>query len=305
MGLSPQDSDIKFVFDKAKSVLRWPWPCTPPAYVFAENTLGPDQLTVLRVVYGEDAYAAHSTDIDESALVRVYAKQLLTALLLNVLFLKLCTLLSLATTSRLPATDRDTLKTALRQMRDRVAEHAQPDVCQFVRDLVKQTGKFLNIFRSGSTSIITRYYPLTTAPTNQIGLDPSLSTSGLSGLSVALSLLQLGHSLGFWVLLLAAHSGPGTGALSVSIGSWTGRVFVVANINVAVQISDAGYMSESDPDVLVIVSSRLIPRNTRSPTAAPGRTGSKKARSVGIEDLLASTASTDDLLQRFREELVL
>jgi len=305
MGLSAQDFDIKYVFDKAKTVLHWSWPSVPPAYVFAENTLGPDQLTVLRIVYGEDPYAANAAAIDTSALIHAYAKQLLIALVLQVLFLKLSTLLRLGLVSLLPAADQDDLVTSLREMRDRVAENAGPDTVSFMRDLVAQSGRLLTIFRSASGNTADRYYPLGTVPVSDIATDPSLSTSGLSGLSIALALLQLGHQMGFWVILLPAHSGPDAGVLRVATSTATRRIFFAANGHVALRLRDAGYMKDEDPDALVISSFEMIPRAQRSPSAAPGRTGKQQARCVGIEDLLRTVSTKDELLQRFREELVL
>jgi hypothetical protein len=305
MGLSAQDFDIKYVFDKAKTVLHWPWPSVPPAYVFAENTLGPDQLTVLRIVYGEDPYAANAAAIDTSALIQAYAKQLLIALVLQVLFLKLSTLLRLRLVSLLPAADQDDLVTSLREMRDRVAENAGPDTVSFMRYLVAQSGRLLTMFRSASGNTANRYYPLGTVPVSDIAMDPSLSTSGLSGLSIALALLQLGHQMGFWVILLPAHNGPDAGVLRVSTSTATRRLFFTANGHVALRLRDAGYMKDEDRDVLVITSFEMIPRAQRSPSAAPGRTGKQQARCVGIEDLLRTVSTKDELLQRFREELVL
>jgi hypothetical protein len=46
LGLSAQDSNIQGVFVAAKERMAWPWPSHPPAFVFTEDKLGGDHLTL-------------------------------------------------------------------------------------------------------------------------------------------------------------------------------------------------------------------------------------------------------------------
>jgi hypothetical protein len=43
IGLSAQDVNIQFLFGEARAVMAWTWPTNPPAHVFTEDVLGPDQ----------------------------------------------------------------------------------------------------------------------------------------------------------------------------------------------------------------------------------------------------------------------
>src|SRR5205823_6158348 len=83
IGLSLQDYNIKAIFSQARAVMPWRWPSNPPAHVFSGDSLGRDQLEILRFVYRED-YEGNEAVIAESALIRAFGAQLLTALVLHV-----------------------------------------------------------------------------------------------------------------------------------------------------------------------------------------------------------------------------
>jgi hypothetical protein len=51
IGLSAQDTNIQDIFADAEATMQWPWPCTPPAHVFAEDAIGMNQRHRLRCVY--------------------------------------------------------------------------------------------------------------------------------------------------------------------------------------------------------------------------------------------------------------
>jgi len=88
IGLSAQDSNIQHIFAHATGRMRWTWPCEPPPHVFVEDQLGVKQTSILKVVYGSD-YDLYGDDIRRGAHLRVSAKTLLTALVLNILGAKL------------------------------------------------------------------------------------------------------------------------------------------------------------------------------------------------------------------------
>jgi hypothetical protein len=305
MGLSAQDTDIRFIFSKAQSMLPWRWPCNPPAYVFAEDDLGPDQLAVLQIGYGESEFNAHSQAIRDSALIRAYAKPLLVALVLQVLYLKFAALLRLGTSSVLSISDQGELLTRLLDLRNRAAELVTPDVESFVRALVAHTGKLSSIFWSGAPSTTGRYYPLGHLPVGKIANDHSLPASGLLQLPIALALLQMGDHAGHWEMTLPARIDPDAGSLSLTLASGSLKVYLATSENVVIHLINSGYLDEDDPDTLVIVSAELLPVGPRSPGAALGRTGKTRMRRVGIAGLLNTVRSNDELFQRFREELTL
>jgi hypothetical protein len=305
MGLSTQDADIQYIFSKAQSMLKWKWPCNPPAYVFAEDDLGAEQLAVLQIGYGESDFNRDSPAIKDSALIRAYARQLLVALVLQVLFLKMSSLLNHGASPSLPELDRAELVGFLAELRDRAADAvAASHEETFVRSLVAHTGKLLSLFRSASAPSANRYYPVGHLPVGKITSDPSLSSSGLPELAIALALLQMGHNSGHWKVQLSAATPPRAAALSLALPRGALKVFLAGTSNIVMSLGVAGYLADDDPDTLVIVSAKLVPPVTRSPSASRGRTGRTGMRSVGISDLLSTVSSKDDLFQRFREELV-
>jgi hypothetical protein len=123
IGLSAQDTDIQEMFAEAGALMTWEWPCDPPAYVFAEDTLGQDQLNILRVAY-KDAYDDNVVAVETSALLRAYAKPALAALVLHALCSKLKAYVRCSNAPRLAQDDFDRLDAGLESLRDRVAAAA-------------------------------------------------------------------------------------------------------------------------------------------------------------------------------------
>jgi hypothetical protein len=199
------------------------------------------------------------------------------ALVLQVLFLKTSVLLHHGASPSLPKVDRDELVAFLAELRDRAAEAvAQGHEETFVRSVVTHTGKLLSLFRSASAPSANRYYPVGHLPVGKITSDPSLSSSGLPELAIALALLQMGHRSGHWKLQLSAVAVPQAGALSLALPRGALKVFLAATSNIVLSLGIAGYLAEDDPDTLVIVSAKLVPPVTRSPTASRGRNWSNR-----------------------------
>jgi hypothetical protein len=69
IGLSAQDTNIQNIFAAAEATMPWTWPCHPPAHVFAEEKLGPDQQNLLKCVY-RGAYASNGPAIEAGARIR-------------------------------------------------------------------------------------------------------------------------------------------------------------------------------------------------------------------------------------------
>ncbi len=62
---------------------------------------------------------------------------------------------------------------------------------------------------------------------------------------------------------------------------------------------------DDEPDVVIVYSTAPAPRQPRSPRSAPGRTGARATREVGVRSLLRDSSSLAELKMRFREEAVL
>jgi len=169
IGLSAQDANIQAVFIKGQATMGWDWPCHPPAYVFAEEVLGPDQTTLLKCVY-RDAYDANRHSIEVGAQIRAFAKPLLTALVLYSLWRKLSVFLGSAPAPNFQAAEFDELTAGLLHFRNRIADLAEPDRLEFIRAFVEATGRALHLFREGRSleAGAPIYRPLSITPLNQI-----------------------------------------------------------------------------------------------------------------------------------------
>ena len=120
LGLSAQDGNIQNIFSAAQATMEWTWPVDPPAYVFCEDKLGLDQESLLQNVYQAGYSAATRAAIHDASLIRAYAKPLLSALALYVVFSKLEKLLwSAPGTLQAPDTGD------IRRLRQPVPEYAE------------------------------------------------------------------------------------------------------------------------------------------------------------------------------------
>ena len=308
IGLSAQDANIQAVFMKGQATMGWNWPSHPPAYVFAEEVLGPDQTTLLKCVYC-DAYDANRHAIEIGAQIRAFAKPLLTALVLYFLWRKLSVFLRSALAPHFQPPDFDGLTAGLRHFRNRVAALAEPDRLAFIRAFIQETGRALHLFREGRSleAGAPVYRPLSIAPVNQIAGDPSLVTSGLPELAVALGVLGVGEVEGEWTIARADPAQPTSGAVQVNPteGDVAQRLFFVANTEAALQLHLDGVIRDDEPDVVIVYSTAPALRQPRSPRSAPGRTGARAIREVGVRSLLRDSSSLAELKMRFREEAIL
>lgn len=93
LGLSVQDHDLLSVFTKAAESQPWAWDEDHPAYLFAEPELNHSQEDVLENCYSSD-FDAHRSEIKRRSTFGTYAQPLLAALVLEVLRLKMLSILA-------------------------------------------------------------------------------------------------------------------------------------------------------------------------------------------------------------------
>ena len=125
LGLSAQDGNIQNIFSAAQARMEWTWPIDPPAYVFCEDRLGFDQRSLLQNVYRAAYSAATREAIHDASLIRAYAKPLLSALALCVIFSKLERLLGSAP-GLLQEADKAILAQGLKTLRNLIGSALDP-----------------------------------------------------------------------------------------------------------------------------------------------------------------------------------
>ncbi len=304
VGLSAQDVNIQFLFAEARAVMAWAWPCDPPAHVFAEDALGPDQRNILRVVY-RAAYDANVAAIEAGALFRAFAKPALTALVLHLLCAKLRAFIQNVDAPHLSGAERTAVGQGIVTLRNCVSAGAEPDRLAFMRSLLRTATQAMALFREGAPAIDRRYRALGNEPVHMISTAPHLATSGTRELAAALGVIGLGVDAGTWTVAEADPAHPQTGALRLVSGANATRIFFAANDRAGVQLEINGLVNPGDTDVIVVHSTSPVPKMARYPLAPPGRTGRGGLRNVGMAELLRETTSCDNLGERFREEAVL
>ncbi|WP_316159461.1 SIR2 family protein [Bradyrhizobium sp. SZCCHNRI3042] len=300
IGLSAQDSNIQTVFTAAENQMGWPWPSHPPAYAFSEDRLGVDQRALLRNVYRGSFTPANRDAIYQSALIRAYAKPLLTALVLHVLCAKLCRLVDLAP-GGLGIPDSTAIKEGLKHLRNALGSHPDAGAAAFIRMIVAHTSRLTALYHTGdATASDLPYLPITSRPVQAMGADPMVATAGLRELAVGLSLLGLGQRDGSWALQPSALPASDQGALRIVTSTNNLKLIFASNAQAAIRLGANGHIGPDD-DVIVVHSQQVLPAMPRSPRATRGRLGRPGRRDVSVTELLDSAANANELFDAFRK----
>jgi hypothetical protein len=297
---------LQQLISEAAAEFRREWPSDPPAEVFADEELGPDQINVLKLVYGEEVFAANADAIRSGSLIRAFGKPFLTALVLFVLRAKLGAYLARAETPNLGKSDRDDLNDGLDYLAARLGAVAVPDPPSFVRALVLAQSRALSLFRHGAPGPEDgRYVRITRDPVKRVVSDPEFSTNGLRELAAGLALLGRGEAHKLWELAIGQTQSGSAGAVKVVKDGEEAAVFFTANGAATVQLHKEGVADLDASETVVISSTEPAPAMARSPHAAYGRTGVGQARLVHVRELLKSAPDLASLEERFRQEAAL
>ncbi|MFZ5505423.1 MAG: SIR2 family protein [Pseudomonadota bacterium] len=304
IGLSAQDANIQALFAQATAQMAWRWPSNPPSFVFSANELSGDQQCLLQNVYRQDMSPGNRQQIVDEARIQAYAKPLLLALVLHLLCSKIRALVDLAP-GAVPVADRQSLRDGVIALRDKVAASAAPDPLAFINAFIDLWGRSLHLIRNGSLNhAVGRYQPLTVESIANIGADPGLPASGLRETAVAAGLIGYGASRGDWHVDAPASNAVRDGMFRLHAPSGEVKVFLTSGPISALQLKRDGHVVDADEPIL-IHGQKLVPAMQRSPRAAPGRTGRRGVREVSLASLLESSATLDELFQRFRMELAI
>lgn len=305
LGLSMQDTNIQNLFVVAKSNLPSDFPTAPPAVILSEDKVGVNQRSFLKNFYKAD-YAKKASEIEASALLRAYAAALLPALWLHVL----CTKVEAFIATLQPGFSPDEqvrLVEGLRRLRDDAAKTAVPEAHEaFMLGALPRFGRAMSLFRDGrALGAAEGYYrPLTTSPAAKVLADPGTPGSGLIEAALGLALVGRGCADGLWSCRVGDPADPKTGALTV-IGAASGRttpVFIVSNARAAAKLVTDGHVAEND-DAVILHSHEVALKGSRTPTAAPGRTGLRTLREIALPTLATGTGNLDSAYQQFRSQV--
>lgn len=304
IGLSAQDANIQALFAQAAAQMAWRWPSDPPSFVFSANELGVDHQGLLQNVYRQDMRPGNRQQIVDEARIQAYAKPLLLALVLHLLCSKVRALVDLAPCA-MPVADRQSLQDGVIALRDQLAAIVTPNPLAFINAFIDQWGRSLHLIRNGSlTHAAGRYQPLTVESVANIATNPGLPASGLRETAVAVGLIGYGVSRGEWQIDAPASNAVRDGMFRLHAPSGEAKVFLTSGPTSALQLKQDGHVVDAE-EPIVIHGHKLVPAMARSPRAAPGRTGRRVIREVSLASLLESSATLDELFQRFRMELAI
>jgi len=299
VGLSAQDENVQALFAEAQEKSPWKWDKAKPSLVFSGEQLGGDQATLLQNHYLETYTPDNRAAINDGSLIRAYAKQLLSALVLHVLGEKLKHL-ALRVIAALPPADRNEIFNGITKLRDEIASFGKTGSVEFVQQLIDYQARAISMFRDGRACDVPRpYHPLTSFPVQQIDSDLSLPSSGLCEVGVAVAILGLGIRDGHWTLELSDVADLSSGTLRLVTATATAKVLLARDSSAAVRLRQHSHLVDGD-DLIVVHASEIDPAFARSPVKAPGRTGKLGTRDVSIREILKGATNIGDVLRDFR-----
>lgn len=315
IGLSLQDTNLQDLFAGARRENARPWPPAPPpqGHVFCADAIGTHQSNMLRVVY-DAAYGPNRAAIEESALIRAYAKQILLGLVLHMLCAKLSSLATQGGGARLAGASAD-IRAGLRRLRDSVAALAEPDRTAFLNRFIELWSRGLTIFRTGSlpSAGSPTYEVITLLSEPEMTAEPSIGGSGLPEFAVGLGLLGRGEADGKWTLSMPKSSDIDQGIFQATgkATAKTARIFFVNSVTAALKLINQGALTNrtdivfhSDNAWQEMIDRGLISRRSPRGASLSGR-GRPGARHVSMRKLIVEARDITSLSQRFEEEMTL
>jgi hypothetical protein len=306
LGFSAQDFNIRNVFIRARVQMTWPFPNHPPAFVFSEDHIGPDQQAVLRNQY-PTVYDDRQEQIDAASLLRAYAAHLLPALWLCVVEIKLGALAAVAAPDLAPD-DHAALKVGLKALRDHAAAACDGlERKSFVDGALAHLGRALALAREGQLTAAggAAYAPITTGPSSEIATDHNLTASGLPQVALAAAVLGYGDAIGAWTCGVTFPVVPTAGAMRLEGGRRGVEVFFAANERAAARLVSKGHVDTGD-EVVLIHSEPITAPAARSSGRTFGRLPpGLRVREVSVRSMIDSGADLASLVQHCQLEFQL
>ena len=207
------------------------------------------------------------------------------------------------------------LQADLRNLRDLVASHADPDAQEtlghestlgfqrkFVADLIEVSNLVLTVFRTGRTPApgSGRYEPLSDRPSAQAILNPDYPAKQFGRFGVALSLIGRGIASGEWSAIPGTSRAASDGVIQLVANDRKTRLFFVRDSVALTKLELEGLFDDDDPDVLVVLADEEPAPQTRSPRPRFGRDGKSNAGRFSMASSIAETGAADDLYEAFK-----
>ena len=299
IGMSAQDSNIQLMFGNK----GWKWDDQPPPIVFSTQELSDGQKSILEGAY-PGTYEANRQAIWNAATLPVYAKALLSALLLLALGRKLDVLISKSTAAGLDDAAKAALSKGIRKLRDTAAAAGNTDRFTLARTIARSMGRCAEQFMAGESEAgIRPYVPIHAKAPHLMNNDHAIVYSGQVEAATALGAIGLEVDDASWTVSIDDPTKYDSGALRIrATQGAAARVFFASSDDRISGLIKAGAFDAHDPDVVVICSGSVTRGYQRSPRAAL-RDGRPTPRYLGMKDLLNECMSLADFRQRFAAEV--
>lgn len=298
IGLSGQDTNIQQLFGAS----GWAWNSDPAPIMFAAQELSEGQKSILEGAYPSD-YEDNREKIRADATLPAFSKPLLLALLLRTLFGKISACAGLLTSPAVDHGGKQSLVDGLKALELAAAQAGNADRYECARTIAGLMGRASEQFLGGLGANGRRpYIPLSSQRADLMRVDPAINISGRPEAAAALGLIGQGLAASRWSVVVDNPERTTSGALRLVAPAAEARVFLAANDENINRLVASGAFDEDDEDVVVICSSKITPRQQRSPSASL-RTRKAPSRYVSMSELLNESASFDEVQLRFNNEV--
>jgi hypothetical protein len=305
VGMSAQDVNIQDLFGRVGAQNGWQWNSSPTPIVYSADELSEGQKTILQLAYREQVYEQHRTDICNAARLPAFSKALLPALLLKVITVKLQLLASEAEAPNLGAAAIAVIVKGLNTLRDACAVAGDGERLDLVKKIAACLSRARHQLQDGaSPSGAPRYYPIDDDPVHLMQNKLSLAASGQREAASALGLVGLNVGAGVWTVSIDDPHDPRSGAVRISSGIASARLFFASNDDNITNLIECGAIDVDDDDAVLICSKRISDRQQRTPSPTL-RTGALGPRYIAYGPMLAESSDLTVLREELRAEVAI
>lgn len=312
IGLSGQDFNLKAQFQAADSSL--PFDANAPRISFSGNALSAHHEIILRAFYTSLGFTAHRSAILASSLVKLYAKPLLGALYIEMLFAKVALVLTRAIGFR--ETTTKFTQESFKELRQVIAEHYSAILAtdgqliawrRLATEVPHLVSRCATLYRKYSKCASERSYtPLLPGHLAALDVDPNLPQLNYHWLLWVIALFYEGSKLGYWELELFPDPNDSKGCSFSVVTSKGARPIILMSddrIGPATCSANGLFGTTATSDVLLIYpygrepmsSGRILDRSVMTRGASHSH-----SRELWMADLYETYSSEADVIESLR-----
>lgn len=284
-----------------------------PKVVFTVTEITNYQRTILKLIYGDDAFRANPDGLEAAARMELYSKPLMGALYILMVLERAKAAIELANDLSpgqkvLAEAAVATLKRAVCGRFDVIADIGTR-WRQLAAEVPRLLGHFISIFRDSKTlENADHYSALYCGDIAQMRADPNLSGLGFQWVLLAFRLFQLGQEQGIWEIVAPSDFDGQDGQFLLRLGGTREiAVFLLRDgATGAAALEQNSILAAATRDCLIVYSNQHEPRRrSRSPTRIlPGSSKGVGVPELWLRDLIDEARNDAETIGAIQSQMV-